>query len=190
MRLMNDRRAWGWPARLLHWAMAALIPFMLGLGVLAANAFAPDDPAKLAWVRLHVSWGGVVFALVALRVAWRGVNREAPAPRGDGPLGRAAAGATQAALYALMAATPLSGWLMASASEQQDLFGVRSEVFGLFTLPDPFVPGNAALERAFRAVHVGCALALATVVLLHAAAALRRHVVRRDDVLRRMTLGP
>ncbi len=189
MRLWNDARAWGWPARALHWAMAGVIVFMLGLGAFTAWGFAEDDFAKYAWVQLHKSWGFVAFALLAVRAAWRWANREAPgAAPGEGRLARAAAGAAHVAMYGLMAAVPLSGWLMASASEMQDLFGIRNEVFGLFALPDPFAPGNAALEGWFRTVHGWGAAALATLVLLHVAAALRHHL-RRDGVLARMTFG-
>lgn len=190
MRLWDDARAWGWPSRLLHWGMAGLILGMLGLGVWTAN-FVEDMYARYDLVQLHKSLGVVVFALALLRVGWRRANRARPeAPAGSSRLERAAAEGAHLALYALMLAMPLSGWLMASASELEDMFGMGTQVFGAFTLPDPFKPGDAALEAAFRTVHQGCAVALAALIALHGAAALVHHRVRRDDVLRRMTVGP
>ena len=70
---------------------------------------------------------------------------------------RRAARASHAALYALMLALPLSGWLMASASPTQDLLQMQNLVFGRWPLPDPFVPGVARVEAAAHAVHTDAA---------------------------------
>lgn len=189
MRLRNDETAWGWPARLLHWAMAALILFMLGLGVYMTEVVT-DLYAQFDLYQTHKSWGFVVFALAVVRVVWRMASPAAPAdPAGTPAWERAAARGAHAALYALMFAMPLSGWLTASASELQDLYGIRNMVFGLFELPDPFVPGSEALEATFSAVHAWSAAALAGLLTLHAGAALRHHFVLRDGVLKRMGFG-
>ncbi|MGF1659309.1 MAG: cytochrome b [Rubrimonas sp.] len=188
MSLRNTDTGWGWPARLLHWAVAAIILFQLGLGLWMAN-FVDDLYARFALTQTHKSWGALVFGLAALRLAWRMANPVAPAPP-EGPRWEKAAGvAAHWALYALMIALPVSGWLMASASPLQDMYGVRNMVFGLFEMPDPFVPGDAGLEAAFRAIHTGGAAALTLLLLVHAGAALRHHFVLRDAVLRRMIRG-
>jgi cytochrome b561 len=189
MRWRDDETAWGWPTRLLHWAMAGLILFMLGLGVYMTEAVT-DVYAQFDLYQTHKSWGFVVFSLAVVRVIWRMASpREPAAPPGTPGWERAAARATHVALYALMFAMPLSGWLTASASELQDLYGIRNMVFGWFEMPDPFVPGSEALEAVFSTIHAWCAAALAGVLVLHAGAALRHHFVRRDDVLRRMSVG-
>jgi cytochrome b561 len=102
---------------------------------------------------------------------------------------RIAARISHPMLYVLMFALPLSGWLMASASPLQDLYSIQNMVFGAFALPDPFTPGDPALEDAFRSVHVFCALTLTILLFVHAAAALKHHFVARNNVLRRMIAG-
>ena len=63
-------------------------------------------------------------------------------------------------------------------------------VFGLFALPDPWVPGRKAVEDAAAARSLlVAAIALAALLALHAAAALKHHFIDRDDVLARMTWG-
>jgi cytochrome b561 len=52
-------------------------------------------------------------------------------------------------------------------------------------LPD-WVPVDPAWADALKAVHKAAALALALLVLLHVAAALKHHVVDRDGLLQRM----
>jgi len=64
---------------------------------------------------------------------------------------------THYSMYVLMLLLPLSGWLMASASPLNDAGGylpqIKNMVFGLFEMPDPFVPGDRDLEVIFKAVH-------------------------------------
>jgi cytochrome b561 len=102
---------------------------------------------------------------------------------------RRAARASHAALYALMLALPLSGWLMASAAPTQDLLQMQNLVFGRWPLPDPFVPGVARIETAAHAVHTAAAVALAALLALHAGAALKHQLVDRDRLLARMIIG-
>ena len=41
MGLRNTTESWGWPARLLHWAMALLITARLGFGFYLTFGFNP-----------------------------------------------------------------------------------------------------------------------------------------------------
>jgi cytochrome b561 len=188
-KLRNDSESWGWPARLLHWAVAAAIIFLLGVGFYMAN-FVDDLYRRFDLTQLHKSWGFVVFALALARAAWRLANPVAPAePAGASRWEALAARATHAAFYVLMILMPVSGWLMASASTLQDDYGIRNRVFGLFDLPDPFVPGDKALEATLHAVHFWGGVALAALLVVHAGAALKHHFVDRDRVLARMSWG-
>ena len=187
MKTMNDAAGWGWPARALHWAMAVLI---LGLLVVGAYMTRLDDLfARFELTQTHKSFGFVVFALAVLRVAWRAVNPVPAEPADAKTWEKQAARVSHAAFYVLMFLMPVSGWLMASASELQEMYGVKNMVFGLFELPDPFVPGDAGLEAAFKLVHNTGAILLALLLLAHVGAALKHHFIMRDDVLTRMTKG-
>ena len=112
MGLRNTKTGWGWPARLLHWVTAGVIFFMFGLGVWMSN-FVPDAFEQFALVQTHKSWGFVVFALALIRVVWRLMNPAPPLPAHMSRLARFLAHAGHLALYVLIFAMPISGWLMA-----------------------------------------------------------------------------
>lgn len=189
MGATDSAAGWGWITRLLHWTMAALILFQLGLGAWMANVV-DDLIRQFQLTQTHKSWGFVIFVLALARIAWRLANRTRPGLPPTMPAWQVrAAAASHGLLYALMLILPLSGWAYASASPLQDLLGIENEVFGRFALPDPWVPGNAAVADAARAVHRWAAILLALVLAVHVAAALKHHAVDRDGVLARMVRG-
>lgn len=188
MAIRNTTEGWGLPARVLHWAIAAIILFLLVLGFYMAEVVT-DVYEQFGLVQLHKSWGFTVFVLALIRVVWRLMNPAPALPDHMPGWERAFAHLGHFGLYALMFAMPISGWLMASASELQEMYGVKNMVFGVFELPDPFQPGDKALEERFEAVHFWCALLLTAIVAGHAAAGLKHHFIDRDNVLRRMIKG-
>lgn len=188
MGLKNTDKSWGALSRLLHWAMAGLILFMLGFGYYMVNLV--ENPLEqFPLYQTHKSWGFVIFVLVLARLAWRLGNRAHPVLPEMSTLERFAARTGHWGLYGLMIMMPVTGWLMSTASPLQDLFGIRNQVFGLFEMPDPFVPGDEGVEEIFSTLHFFGAIALGLLVLLHAGAALYHHFGKRDDVLKRMTWG-
>lgn len=188
MTVRNTTESWGLPARLLHWSMAALILFQFGLGVYMTEAVS-DLLERFRLIQIHKSWGFVIFALALARLAWRIVNPTPAMPDGTPRLRARAASISHALLYLLMLALPASGWIMVSAAPVQDLLGIDNMVFGWFALPDPWSPGVEAIELAAKRTHVVAALALAILLVAHAAAAIWHHLVDRDRVLTRMTFG-
>jgi cytochrome b561 len=168
--------------------MAALIVFQLGFGVWMVRV--PDLLARFTLTQTHKSWGAVVFALALVRVGWRLANRTRPPLPAAMPRWQVqAAEASHGLLYGFMFLMPLSGWIMASASPTQDLLQMQNMVFGLFALPDPFVPGSATVEAAARAVHEASAVGLTVVLALHVGAALKHQFVDGDGLLGRMLRG-
>ena len=95
MAVMNTRESWGWPARLLHWAIAGIILFQLGVGYyyygqpdITAVWIAPEDPTLL---RLRTNIGARCRAAISGTVA-SGVmlvytNGERPTEPNDPPPG-------------------------------------------------------------------------------------------------------
>jgi cytochrome b561 len=187
MRLRDDAAGWGWPTRLLHWAMAALILFQLGLGLWMTRV--PDLTLRVTLTQTHKSWGSVIFGLAVIRLGWRLANRRRPPlpamPRWQAP----AAAWSHRLLYVGMLLLPLSGWVMASASPVQDLLGIDNLVFGRWRLPDPWIPGDARIETVAHVVHATAAALFAALVALHVAAALRHQLVLRDGLITRMIRG-
>lgn len=193
MSVKNTTTAWGWPARALHWIMALMIFVMLGFGTYMSN-FVTDLVQQFQMVQQHKSVGFLVFTLAVLRVLWRLLNRKTPELPGTMPgWQRAASHASHLALYALIFAMPITGWLMASASPLNDEGAyptrVPNMVFGVFEMPDPFPTGSEALTEALHTAHWLFAMALAGILLVHIAAALKHHFVDKDAILRRMTSG-
>lgn len=188
MSFFNRKSGWGLPARLLHWVSGAVILFMLGLGTYMTN-FVPDIYEQFGLFQLHKSWGFVAFTLGLLRIVWRLVNPTPALPDTMSSIEVLASRMSHFMLYVLVITMPVSGWLMASASPLQDTYGIKNLVFGLFELPDPFVPGGEALEGILSTIHTGSAIALTALLVIHVAAALRHQFIKRDGLIRRMILG-
>lgn len=188
MAMRNTKEGWGLPARLLHWAIGGIILFLLGLGFYTAE-IVTDVYEQFGLVQIHKSWGFTVFILVLIRLVWRLLNPTPALPADMPGWERALAHLGHLGLYAMMIVMPLSGWLMSSASELQEMYGIKNMVFGLFEMPDPFQPGDKGLEEFFANVHFWCAILMTATVAGHAAAGLKHHFVNGDNVLRRMILG-
>ena len=140
--------------------------------------------------QIHKSFGFVVFVLACIRLVWRWLTPAGPAlPESGRPWERFASQFTHLALYVLMFALPLTGWLMASASPFNDpdaYIYIPNMVFGQFEMPDPISPGDPDLAKTLKQVHLYAGYALAALLVLHVAAALKHHFIHRDSVLTRM----
>lgn len=178
--LRNSRDSWGWIARLLHWLMAALILGQVGLGKYAHEL--DRSPQQLSLLMWHKSIGITLLLLAILRLGWAVANPTPAAPAGSSPWTRRGATIGHAALYALMLAIPLTGWLYNSAKN------VPFSLFRLVPWPDLIAP-DKRLAHLFEEWHEGLVTALLAVFVLHVGAALWHHFVRRDEVLWRMLTG-
>ena len=164
-------------AKALHWLMALMLFAMLALGFYMQGL--PLSPEKLQLYSWH-KWAGVtIFLLVLFRLAWRFTHRPPALPASMPKLMQLAAHAGHLALYGLMLAIPLSGWLMSSAK------GFQTVWFGILPLPD-LLAKDKALGDLLQTVHVSLNLLLLVVVVGHVGAALKHHFIDRDDILTRM----
>jgi len=192
MGLRNDSTGWGWLARALHWGLAVAIIGMLAVGFYMVEVVGDDLLQRFELTQTHKSVGFTVFCLVVARIVWRLAN-PSPSLAAMPAWQRAASHVSHAALYGLIVAMPLTGWLMATSSPLNDPdaypMQVKNEVFGLFAMPDPFPTGDEALSETFAAIHFWLAIALVALLAVHVAAALKHHFVDRDRVLMRMVKG-
>jgi cytochrome b561 len=160
----------------LHWVLALMIIGSFCVGVYMADL--PFSMTRLKLFNYH-KWAGItILFLSALRLLWRLTHRPPaglPMPRWQ----RLAANAAHWALYAMFFAVPLMGWAYSSSA------GFPVVVFGVWPLPD-FVSPDKALAETLKALHGQLAFALAVVVLLHVAGAIRHHFIDRDGLLWRM----
>lgn len=161
----------------LHWLTFALIAFGFALAVYMTGL--PLSPRKLEYFSWHKWIGVTVFMLVVTRLVWR-LTHPAPALPAMMPAWQQRAAALiHAALYALLLVIPPTGWLYSSAA------GVPTVYLGLLQLPD-LLAKDKALAEQFKLVHVTLNYTMLTLIVIHAAAALKHHFVDRDGVLRRM----
>lgn len=203
MQLTNDSSRYGSVSQWLHWTTVALVVVLLVMG----NAFdvETDEPgsALFFW---HSSLGVLVFILAAARIGWLLFSRPPALPQSTSRLFRALARGAHIALYALLFALPVSGWLAASSE------GASVPFFGIATVPAwqgrvqaPSHPAAAVRESqsavsarntrgaeakegesAFKELHEVLGNVLLMLASLHVLAALKHHFVNHDDVLRRM----
>lgn len=175
-RYANTDR-WGPVSQLLHWTIVVLILAMAYLGLTMTDL--PNGPHKIHTYALHKSIGLTILALVSLRVLWRLYAGAPAAVAGMQRWQERIAAATHAALYALLFAIPLSGWVVNSSA------GFPLQWFGLFNVPR-LMPRDKAVHALAVDVHETLFWCLAALAAVHAAAALFHHLVRRDATLARM----
>ena len=161
----------------LHWIVVILIVAAWAVGLTMVDL--PLSPQKLKLYSWH-KWIGVsIFLLTLARLAWRAAHQPPTLSHSIPAWQIRAAAVSHALLYALLFAIPLSGWLFSSAS------GVPVVYLGLVQLPD-LVGRDKALAGLLKQVHVVLNWTLFVIACIHVTAALKHHLVDRDDVLARM----
>ena len=174
----------------LHWLIAAGIAANVALAWIWPHlADAGVRPA----IDTHKSIGVTVLGLAAMRLLWRLTHRPPPSPARHARWEKRAAHATHCALYALLFAMPLTGWIMDSA--YKDAATHPMFWFGLFEWPR--IPAVLHLAPAIRdRVHDGFGAAhhylswlLYGLFALHVAGALKHQLIDREPALQRMLPG-
>lgn len=178
MQQERSLRRYGAPAMGFHWLMALLVAAMFALAWVMFTIPA-GDPRIIRPIVLHKSIGVVVLILALLRLVWRQINPPPPLPADMPPALRLAAQITHRALYLLLIAVPILGWLMSSAR------GITTAPFGLFKLPN-LIEKNEPLADQLAVAHIALALTLLALIVLHIVASVFHHFVRGDEILARM----
>lgn len=168
----------------LHWVLGAALVGTFAMGVYMADL--PFSPQRLKLYNWH-KWAGItILVLSVLRLFWRLTHRPPALPQsvtlGMPSWQLRAYHATHTAMYALFLLVPLLGWAYSSAA------GFPVVVFGVLPLPD-LVQVNKPLAELIKPGHAAAAFALAALVVLHVAAALKHHWIDRDGLLQRMLPG-
>jgi cytochrome b561 len=163
------------PAIALHWLIALLILATVPLGLVMTELAL--SPTKLRLYSYHKWIGVTVFALACVRLAWRATHRPPalpPMPAWQAQMSRI----VHRALYGLLLAVPLSGWLTARQRAYRPLSWLVAAARS----------GRArqGTRRSIRLLHKSLNVALATLVLAHVLAALKHQFVDRDRLLARI----
>jgi cytochrome b561 len=165
--------------RLLHWLMAAMVLTMLFIGV---GMVSTTGPVYVELLSLHRPVGIAILILVLIRLPLR-LLTGAPALPEDLPSPqKLIAKASHVLLYASMIAMPLIGWAMLSAG------GYPVLVTKAIMLP-PILPHDLHVYALLRQAHTIVALLFFALIVAHLSAALMHGLIRRDGVLRSMTVG-
>ncbi len=179
-KIANTRDHYGSVSIALHWLMAVLLVGLSALGLYMVTL--PDvgfDTKKIWLIIYHKEIGVAAFILAVARLAWRITNALPRLVENLPEWQQIAARFVHLSFYVLMAALPISGWLMSSAT------GIPVSFLGLFALPD-LVPYDRYLFELLVAVHQWLAYALLVLIAIHAGAALRHHFIFGDHTLRKM----
>jgi cytochrome b561 len=168
-----------------HWTMAALAIFQLGWGWRMGRL--PVGGGKLAAYELHYAVGVLMLVLILGRTSWRLL---APGPINDADKPgweSTAAHVTHYVFYACLFGLPLTGWMMISATGRETqlaLLGVTP--WPLLPLQDLASSQLWAVEAAAEWMHWGLVITLLLLIPIHVGAALKHHLVDRDDVMHGM----
>ena len=164
-------------SKLLHWLVAASV--LTTAPVAIAMTRVAEGPTRDTLYNFHKSLGVVILILMLLRLINRiAVGAPIPDP-GIEPWQKTLSSAVHGALYALLLAMPVVGYIANSA------FGATTPFFGLFELP-AIVAKNEALATQLFTLHRWTGWLVILLVLMHVSAALYHHFIRRDEVLKRM----
>ena len=178
-------------AVVLHWLIAAIIIYQLGIGLIMEHI--PDRTVRIPLVQLHGSLGIAVLVLSLARVVWRLTHTPPPLDPHLAPWERASAHAVHFVLYALMIAMPLIGWSILSTSARALKAGVFLFWTGVRVPPLPVLhtfaePRLDAAHAQFVLLHTVGGYMMIALLLGHVAGAIK-HQWQGQPSFSRMWLG-
>ena len=171
----------------LHWTMALLLAANIALA-LTADYF-PESAVRTV-IDTHKSIGITVLGLVLLRIVWRWRHAPPALPGTYARWERTASHAAHLALYALILALPISGWMHDSAwkdapTHPMTLFGLVPWPRLGFLMHLPPATKEVWHDRLFT-LHAWLAYALYALFALHVAGALKHQWLDGERELQRM----
>src|SRR5947209_895478 len=173
---MTKRLQYGPTAQVFHWLVAALLLVQYTIGWLMPDIHRGMTPG--AAMTFHVSIGLTVLVLIVLRFVWRLTHPVAPESSLP-PWQRLSSEVVHWALYVMVLATTITGWLFASYR------GWGVSWFYLVPLP-MLASENAAAGKAIDGLHQAAEWTLLALIGIHIAAALAHIFVYRDRIMQRM----
>ena len=174
-------------AIILHWLIAILLVSLILVGwSLEDLSVEKDGLSKVMFMfNWHKTIGILVLLLSLARLGWRFTHPVPALPATMKPWEALAARGAHIGFYVVMIGMPLIGWAMVSHSSLPTrMFNVEG-----FNLPGLPVPDSEFLHKALESAHSAGAWVIIVLLVLHAGAALKHHILDRDGVLNRMIPG-
>ena len=158
-------------ARSLHWLTVAMIVVQFSIAWTMPDVGPRTLPIGL--IGWHLSVGIVILVVTIGRIVWRLTHRP-PAPPSDlPPLIALVSRSTHWAMYVLLIALPMLGWVNANAR------GWAIKVFGIVGLPKVVMAGTPwAMQMGD--VHGNLAILLLVAIALHVSGAAYHAFILRD----------
>ncbi|WP_445424760.1 MULTISPECIES: cytochrome b [unclassified Alishewanella] len=176
--LKNSQHHYGLISVLLHWLMAFMVIGLFSLGV-----WMVDLTYYSKWYRIAPDWhksvGMLLAVLWCIRLLWRLFSQQPKSIASHRAWQRLLSGVVQAYLYLAMALMVLSGYLISTED------GRAISVFGWFDVPSLGALFNHQADIA-GLVHEYVAYSLIAFASIHGLAALKHHVIDKDQTLSRM----
>jgi cytochrome b561 len=176
---MTPSGRYGRGAIWFHWATALLVVWVGVLGLLHDSW---PRRTQSFWINVHALSGLLVWGVVLARFWWRNRHPGPSLPPGVGEFSRRVSKPVHLLLYTLLLIIPILGIVTF-------IWHGRVFDFGLFRI-NPGIRSNRAIFHPTEDIHGYLAYALFVLAGMHAGAALYHHLIRRDDVLRRMWPRP
>jgi cytochrome b561 len=174
----------------LHWIIGILMIVNVGLAWAWPNV---ADESVRPLINNHKSIGITLLCLVTMRLLWRATHKPPALPDHHKAWEKRAAHVAHMALYVVMFALPLSGWIMDSAWEKAA--DNPNFWFGLFEWPrlgfimDMNAASKKEVHGLFGEVHEISGFILYFLVVVHIGGALKHQLIDKDRELARMGLG-
>lgn len=178
MQIRNTSASYGLVAIFIHWLVALVVFGLFGLGYWMVDLTYYDD-----WYRrapdIHRSIGILLLMVMVFRVVWRVANVSPEPLSGHIRWEVRSAHMAHFLLYVLIFVAMVSGYLISTAD------GSSISVFDWFEVPS--VTGQIkGMEDTAGTVHYWSTWAIVGLAAVHAAGALKHHLLDRDRTLRRM----
>lgn len=191
--MKDSKKHYGLISRSLHWLLVLLIIAQFSL-VAVFTWIIPEEGGEHhhqhahqaglhdTVMMLHKSVGLLILLFGLVFIAWR-LTQPKPSLHAGPTWQRLLARLVHIVIYAMVIAQPVFGVLMVTSQGQAFSF------FGLFSIPAVVALGKDA-GSSLGALHAFTGWWLVLLALgLHIVGSLYHHIVRKDDVLRRMWRG-
>lgn len=174
----DDRTRYDGLSMTLHWLTALLVVAQFGLAELWGGA---ARPARHIMIVAHMSFGILLTAVLAVRIAWRLTPGHEVRDAASGWV-ETASRVVHYLLYGLLTIQAVLGFVLRWGGNEAMSF------FGLL-IPPPFPPFPKPAHALIGDAHDRIGWAIVILAAGHAAAALFHQFVLHDDVLWRMLPG-
>ena len=173
---MTKQPTYGTAAKALHWLVVTLLMIQYPLGWLMPEIHRGMKPGGA--MTFHISFGITILALMTFRFVWRITHPVSP-ERSLPLWQQLISEAVHWLLYALVFATTMTGWLLASHH------GWSISLF--FAIPLPMLTSEAAwFGSSVARWHGTMETALFLLIGSHVAAAMAHTFIFRDRIMQRM----